>query len=121
MIPSAAAVQSGVEAVASALGVSARVSGPALRVALAEADQLCADVYDAPAALLYVFGRHPRCFETYRAMSALVVAWHAHTLGFKLEVGLDAIADALRRVTLDELDYEGVRTWLGGHLLPYGG
>lgn len=121
MIPSAGAIARAADVIAPALGLSARVSGPGLRAVLREADHLAEDVFDAPAALLFAFGRTPRCFAAFRAMSALVVVWHAKTLGFKLEVTLEELGDVLRRVTLGELEYEDVRSWMGARLLPFGG
>ena len=121
MIPDAEAVARAYATLAPELGVSARASEAAIRVALREADHLSNDVYDVPAALLFAFGRHPRCFAGYRAMSVLVVEWHTKTLGFKLEASRIELADVLVRVGLDEMTHEEVRAWVVERMLPFGG
>lgn len=121
MIPAALAVARAAERVAPELGLAPKVSEPALRVALREAEHLTDDVYDAPAALLFAFGRNPRCFSGFRALAVLVVAWHARTLGFKLEPSFEELGDMLVRVAAREVDFEDVRSWLGARLLPFGG
>ncbi|HSO30925.1 MAG TPA: hypothetical protein VLT33_00375 [Labilithrix sp.] len=121
MIPDPDAVSRAYRVVAAELGLSPRVSETAVRVALREADHLSDDVYDVPAALLFAFGRHPRCFDGFRAMSVLVVEWHTKTLGFKLEASRVELADLLTRVALDELTHEDVRAWVVQRMLPFGG
>lgn len=121
MIPSPVAVARAAERIAPELGLPARVSEAAIRVALREAEHLTDDVYDAPAALLFALGRNPRCFAGFRALSVLVVAWHARTLGFRLEPSLEELGAMLLRVAAREVTYEDVRTWLGARLLPFGG
>lgn len=108
-------------AIARELGVSERASGAAIRAALREADHLADDVYDVPAALLFALGRNPRCFAGFRAMSVLVVEWHARVLGFKLEATPRELADLLGQVAIRERTFEEVRSWLGARLLPFGG
>jgi hypothetical protein len=103
------------------LGPPPRASDSAVRVALREADHLADDIYDAPAALLFALGRTPRCFSGFRAMSVLVVEWHAKTLGFKLEASRPELASMLTRVARREVEFEEVRSWLGARLLPFGG
>ncbi len=107
--------------IAPELGVDARTSETALRVALREADHVAEDVYDVPAALLYALGRTPRCFSAFRAMSVLVTQWHAKTLGFKLEATPFELASVLGRVARGELAYGEVRAWMADRLLPFGG
>lgn len=107
--------------IASELGVDARVSEPALRVALREADHLADDTYDVPGALLFALGRTPRCFAAFRAMSVLVVEWHTKMLGFKLEATRPELAALLGRVALREAAYEDVRSWVTERLVPFGG
>ncbi len=92
-----------------------------MRVALREADHLSDDIYDVPASLLFAFGRYPRCFPAFRAMSVLVVEWHTKTLGFKLEASRPELAQILARVALRELAHEEVRAWVAERLLPFGG
>lgn len=121
MIPSPLAIARAAERLADALAVEPRVSDAALRVALREAEHLADDVYDVPAALLFALGRNPRCFAAFRAMSVLVVAWHARTLGFRLEPSFDELGAMLLRVAAREVDFEQVRSWMGARLLPFGG
>lgn len=103
------------------LGVEAKASETALRIALREADHLADDVYDVPGALLFALGRTPRCFSAFRAMSVLAVDWQTKTLGFKLEASPSELAGILGRVALREMSYEEVRGWVGERLLPFGG
>jgi hypothetical protein len=103
------------------LGLPARASDPAIRAALREADHLADDVYDVPAALLFALGRNARCFSGFRAMSVLVVEFHAKSLGFKLEATRAELADLLGLVAVRERSFEDVRAWIGARLLPFGG
>jgi hypothetical protein len=121
MIPDPEAVARAYGVIAPDLGLSPRVSEVAVRVALREADHLSDDVYDVPAALLFTFGRYPRCFDGFRAMSVLVIEWHTKTLGFKLEASRLELADVLTRVALNELTHEDVRAWVVERMLPFGG
>ena len=121
MIPDPEAIARAYAVIAPELGADARSSEAAIRVALREADHLANDVYDVPAALLYAFGHHPRCFAAFRAMSILVVEWHTKTLGFKLEAGRADLANVLTRVALGELTHDEVRAWVAERLLPFGG
>ncbi len=107
--------------IAPELGVDAKTSETALRVALREADHVAEDVYDVPAALLYAFGRTPRCFTAFRAMSVLVTQWHAKTLGFQLQATPSELAIVLGRVARGQLAYGEVRAWMADRLLPFGG
>lgn len=107
--------------VASELAMDPRSSETALRVALREAEHLADDVFDVPGALLFALGRTPRCFAAFRAMSVLVVEWHAKTLGFKLEATRFELAEVLARVARGEVSYEDVRSWVAERLLPFGG
>lgn len=107
--------------IAPSLGLPPRASEPALRVALREADHLVDDVYDVPAALLFALGRTPRCFAGFRAMSVLLVSWQCTRLGFKLEASPRDLAEMLLKVARREVEYEDVRSWAGGRLLPFGG
>lgn len=107
--------------IATELGVSPRSSEPALRAALREADHLADDIYDVPAALLFAFGRNPRCFGAFRAMSVLVVEWQTKSLGFKLLARRDELADVLVRIALRQQSYEETRAWVAERLLPFGG
>ncbi len=121
MTPPAAAVGRAALALAKELGVDARVSDAAVRVALREADHLSDDVYDVPASMLFAFGRNPRCFSAFRAMSVLVVEWHAKTLGFVLEPSRAELADVLVRVARREMTHDEVRAWMAARMLPFGG
>jgi hypothetical protein len=121
VIPDPEAIARAYAVIAPELGVGARASEAAIRVALREADHLANDVYDVPAALLFAFGRHPRCFAGFRAMSVLVVEWHTKTLGFKLTATRPELAEMLTRVALDEVPHEEVRAWMADRLLPFGG
>ncbi len=107
--------------IAPELGVPPKVSETALRIALREADHLADDVYDIPGALLFAFGRTPRCFSAFRAMSVLAVDWQTKTLGFKLDASPSELADVLMRVALREMAYEDVRACVAERLLPFGG
>jgi len=107
--------------IAPALGLAPKASETAIRVALREADHLADDIYDVPGALLFALGRTPRCFNAFRAMSVLVVEWHAKVLGFKLEAERFDLADILGKVSLREMDYEEARAWVAERLLPFGG
>jgi hypothetical protein len=107
--------------IAPELGVEAKASETALRIALREADHLADDVYDIPGALLFALGRTPRCFSAFRAMSVLVVDWQTKTLGFRLEATPSELASVLVKVTLREMSYEDVRAWVAERLLPFGG
>jgi hypothetical protein len=107
--------------IAKDLGLDARASDAAIRAALREADHLADDVYDVPAALLFALGRNARCFSGFRAMSVLVVEWHAKTLGFKLEATRAELAELLGDVAIRERSHEDVRAWIGARLLPFGG
>lgn len=121
MTPEPAAVARACLEIAKKLGIEPRVSEPALRIALREADHLSDDVYDVPASMLFAFGRNPRCFSAFRAMSVLVVEWHTKTLGFKLEATPEELADLLVRVARRELTHDEVRSWVVGKMLPFGG
>lgn len=121
MTPDPAAVGRACLEIAKELGVDARVSDAALRIALREADHLSDDVYDVPASMLFAFGRNPRCFSAFRAMSVLVVEWHTKTLGFKLEATPEELADVLVQVARRELTHDEVRSWVVGRMLPFGG
>ncbi len=121
MIPNPEAVSRAYAVIAPELGVPARASDAAIRVALREADHLSDDIYDVPAALLFAFGRYPRCFAGFRAMSVLVVEWHTKTLGFKLQASPTELAEVLTRVALRELTHEEVRAWVVERMLPFGG
>ena len=103
------------------LGLEPKASETALRIALREADHLSDDVFDVPGALLFVLGRTPRCFAAFRAMSVLVVLWHAKTLGFKLETSPAELGEMLLRVARRDAPYEDVRAWVAQRLLPFGG
>ena len=107
--------------IAKDLGLPERASDAAIRAALREADHLADDVYDVPAALLFALGRNARCFSGFRAMSVLVVEWHAKTLGFKLEATRAELATLLGEVAVRERSHEDVRAWMGARLLPFGG
>ena len=107
--------------IAKELGLPDRASDAAIRAALREADHLTDDVYDVPAALLFALGRNARCFAGFRAMSVLVVEWHAKTLGFKLEATRAELATMLGEVAVRERSHEDVRAWMGARLLPFGG
>jgi hypothetical protein len=106
---------------ATELGLPARASDAAIRAVVREADHLADDVYDVPAALLFALGRNARCFSGFRAMSVLVVEWHAKTLGFKLEATRPELAALLGEVAVRERTHEDVRVWIGSRLLPFGG
>lgn len=121
MIPDPEAVARAYEVLAPELGVPPKLSEPAIRVALLEADHLSNDVYDVPAALLFSLGRHARCFAGFRAMSVLVVEWHTKTLGFRLEASRPELAEVLTRVALDEMTHEEVAAWVVQRMLPFGG
>jgi hypothetical protein len=108
-------------AMASALGLPPRASDAAIRAALRGAGPLADDTYDVPAALLFALGRNARCFSGFRAMSVLVVEWHAKTLGFKLEATRFELATLLGEVAVRERSHEDVRAWIGARLLPFGG
>lgn len=107
--------------IAKDLGLPPRASDAAIRAALREADHLADDVYDVPAALLFALGRNARCFSGFRAMSVLVVEWHAKTLGFKLEATRTELASLLGEVAVRERSHEEVRAFIGARLLPFGG
>lgn len=107
--------------IAKELGVSERHNETAIRIALREADHLADDVYDVPGALLFAFGRNPRCFSAFRAMSILVVEFHTKSLGFKLEATVPELATLLTKIARRQLSYEEVRSWVAGRLLPFGG
>ena len=121
MIPDPEAVARAYAVIAPELGAAGRSSEAAIRVALREADHLANDVYDVPAALLYAFGHHPRCFAAFRAMSVLVVEWHTKTLGFKLEASRPELAAVLTRVALREMTVEDVQAWMVERMLPFAG
>jgi hypothetical protein len=121
VIPDPEAVVRAYVTLAPELGLGPRVSETAVRVALREADHLADDIYDVPAALLYAFGRYPRCFDGFRVMSVLVIEWHAKTLGFKLQASRTELAEVLTRVALRELTHEDVRAWVVERMLPFGG
>ena len=107
--------------IATSLGVDARASETAIRIALREADHLADDVYDVPGALLFALGRTPRCFTAFRAMSVLVVEWHTKTLGFRLETTPEELGGILVAVAARTMDYDAVRSWVAARLLPFGG
>lgn len=107
--------------IAPSLGLPPKASETALRIALREADHLADDVFDVPGALLFALGRTPRCFSAFRAMSVLVVLFHAKSLGFKLEASPRELGDMLTRVTRRDVEYDHVRAWMAQRLLPFGG
>jgi hypothetical protein len=107
--------------IAAELGLPPNASETALRVALREADHLSDDLYDVPAALLFALGRTPRCFAAFRAMSVLVVMFHAKALGFRLELSPKALGALLTRIARRELAFEDVRSTIARNLVPFGG
>jgi hypothetical protein len=107
--------------IAGDLGLPPRASDAAIRAAVREADHLADDVYDVPAAFLFALGRNARCFSGFRAMSVLVVEWHAKTLGFKLEATRAELAKLIGEVAVRERSHEDVRAFIGARLLPFGG
>jgi hypothetical protein len=121
MIPDPEAIARAYAVIAPELGLASRESEAAIRVALREADHLANDIYDVPAALLYAFGHHRRCFAGFRAMSVLVVEWHTKTLGFRLTATRAELADVLTRVALEEMTHDEVRAWVADRMLPFGG
>jgi hypothetical protein len=121
MMPDPDAVARAWLRIAPSFGLAPRASDAAIRVALREADHLADDIYDAPAALLFTLGRYPRCFSGFRTMSVMLVSWHAKTLGFKLEASVTELAEKLGEVARHEVEFEAVRSWVGGRLLPFGG
>lgn len=121
MIPEPEAIARAYATIAADLGLPPRVSDPAIRAALREADHLADDVYDVPAAMLFAFGRYPRCFAGFRAMSVLVVEWHTKALGFKLEATPLELAEVVVRVAAREMTHEEVRAWVVERMLPFGG
>lgn len=121
MVPSSEAVLRAYERLAPRLGLSPRASATAIRVALREADHLADDIYDVPAAMLFAFGRYPRCFAGFRTMSVLVVAWYASSLGFKLDASPSELEKMLVSVARSESTFDEVRAWMGEKLLPFGG
>lgn len=121
MTPDPEAVALAYATIADELGAPARISEAALRIALREADHLSDDVYDVPASMLFAFGRYPRCFGAFRAMSVLVVEWHTKTLGFKLTATPAELAAVLVRVARREMAHDEVRAWMVERMLPFGG
>jgi hypothetical protein len=107
--------------IAPELGTDPKASETAVRIALRDADHLADDVYDVPGALLFALGRTARCFAAFRAMSVLVVDWHAKSLGFKLEATPSELGAILSRVAVQDMSYEEVRAWVASRLLPFGG
>ena len=107
--------------IAPELGVDAKASETALRIAMREADHLAEDVYDVPGAVLFAFGRTPRCFAAFRAMSVLVTQWQSKTLGFKLEASPLELGAMLGRVARGEVDFETVKSWVASRQILFGG
>jgi hypothetical protein len=107
--------------IARELGLPERHNEAGIRAAMREADHLADDVYDVPAALLFALGRNPRSFSGFRAMSVLVVEFHAKSLGFKLEATRAELAQWLTKIALRDTSYEEVRAWVAERLLPFGG
>jgi hypothetical protein len=103
------------------LGLPERHNEAGIRAALREADHLADDVYDVPGALLFALGRNARCFAGFRAMSVLVVEFHAKSLGFKLEATRPELAGWLTKIALRDASYDEVRGWVAERLLPFGG
>jgi len=120
-LPAPEALANAYRRIAPDLGVDPHASETAVRIALREADHLAEDIFDIPAALLFTFGRTPRCFAAFRVMTVIVLEWHAKTLGFKLEATPKELGDVLEQVHVRALTYEDVRTWMGARLLPFGG
>ena len=107
--------------IAPELGLDAKASETALRIALREADHLADDTYDVPGAVLFALGRTPRCFAAFRTMSVLATQWQAKALGFKLEASPLELATVLGSVARSEMEYAEVRAWFADRLLPFGG
>jgi len=107
--------------IAPELGLDARSSETALRIALREADHLAYDTYDVPGAVLFALGRTPRCFAAFRTMSVLATQWQAKALGFKLEASPLELAAMLGRVARSEIEYGEVRAWFADRIFPFGG
>jgi hypothetical protein len=107
--------------IAPELGLDAKASETALRIALREADHLADDTYDVPGAVLFALGRTPRCFAAFRTMSVLATQWQAKALGFKLEASPLELASVLGKVARSEMEYAEVRAWFADRLLPFGG
>ncbi|MBX3231322.1 MAG: hypothetical protein KIT84_10290 [Labilithrix sp.] len=107
--------------IAPELGLDAKASETALRIAMREADHLADDVYDVPGAVLFALGRTPRCFAAFRTMSVLVTQWQAKSLGFKLDATPLELASILARVARGDADYAEVRAWAADRLFPFGG
>jgi hypothetical protein len=107
--------------IAAELGLPPQASETALRVALREADHLSDDIYDVPAALLFALGRTRRCFSAFRAMTVLVVMFHAKALGFRLELSPIALGALLTRIARRDVEFDEVRQTVAAHLFPFGG
>jgi hypothetical protein len=121
MIPDADEIFAAYPPIAKQLGFSPRLNENGIRVALREAEHLANDIYDVPAALLFAFGKHPRCFNGFRTMSVLIVQWQAKRLGFKLEATCAELADVVVRVARNELSYNDVGAWVVERMLPFAG
>jgi hypothetical protein len=107
--------------IAKDLALPERHNDAGIRAALREADHLADDIYDVPGALLFALGRNARSFAGFRAMSVLLVEFHAKSLGFKLEATREELAGWLTRIALRDAPYEEVRAWIADRLLPFGG
>ena len=101
--------------------LSPRVSDAAIRVALAEAEQLAADPFDLPAALLYCFARHARAFPGgFRTMTALLVEAQCARSGQHFTDSRLVLGAWVSRVAAGTASFEEVQAWMGQHLLPLG-
>lgn len=120
-VADAGALASACARIAPELGVDAKASETALRIAMREAEHLAEDIYEVPAAVLFALGRTPRCFAAFRSMSVLVTQWQAKALGFKLEATPLELAGVLGKVARSEIDYPNVRAWVADRLLPFAG
>lgn len=107
--------------VAQHYGLSPEHSRPAIRAALREAEHLAEDVYESPAAVLYVFARTPRAFGGHRTMTVLLTHAQVVSSGQRLDAALAEVAELARTIARRDAAYEDARAFFAEKLFPFAG
>ncbi len=94
-------------------GISEEPNETAIAAAVTYAEGLNADECDEPAALLYAFSRHPRCFPgALRAMTQHVCRTRAQQRGYVVRISADEFDKAIFAAMQRRATYEQIRGWM---------
>ncbi len=121
MTPTLNEIRAAYTVVSARFHLSTRVSEPAIRIALAEAEQLSPDPFDLPAATLFAFARHARAFPGgFRTMTVLLAEAQCSRSGQHFSGTRQELGDWVRRVAVGTASFDDVRAWFGDRLMPFG-